>query len=368
MRVSAQNGSSAGRSVQRPTHIPAQVPAQIPAQRRPQNGSQQSQTAVKRTTRKVVAGPGGRPVQVVETEEHVVKKTVWTRVLTGATKAAKPTMQHTGKAVKRMIPQLDRSGRNMSYYREAFWRQDEQTRWNLYMSGAAPKMNMWDVRKLHSQPRRFLNKFQLRSVMYDTHVSPKGVRVPPTDIKKKKQGAIATSTATGKAKAKAKVNANPQANPDALPFFATPETYITTHKVQVKPRPVTTARPQQHPQEQPQGQVHRPPQHAQPQTRLSTQPPPQRQSHQIGLGPQMQRSQGHQPAVSAAATRQSYPVQGGLRPASQGQAQGQARVMRQSVVVPVLGKGPTRGTGRRVAGQSVAGLSVAGSSAGSSRW
>jgi hypothetical protein len=322
-------------------------------------------------------------------------------------------MKHTGKAVKRMIPHMDRHGRNMSYYREVFWLQDPQTQFELYMSGAAPKMNMMDVRKVplrdsKGDPRRFFNRFKMRSVMYATHLSPRGTRVPPTDIveeaedakedakkqadekkaeaaakleakkrkkMKKKESEKATAAITGKTKAKANVNAsanataNTNANPDALPFFATPDSYITMQKVRVRPRPVTTtARPQQRQEQQPQGQIHRPPQHAQPQPRLSTHPEPQlkRQTRQPEVvRPQMQRPQGHQSvSTSAPATRQSYPAHGGLRPASQGQGQGQARVRQSAVVVPVMGQRASRGTGRRVAGQSVAG-SEAGSS---SRW
>jgi hypothetical protein len=300
-------------------------------------------------------------------------------------------MKHTGKAVKRMIPHMDRNGRNMSYYREVFWLQDPQTQFELYMAGAAPKMNMMEVRKVPlrdsiGDPRRFFHRFKLSSVMYATHLSPRGTRVPPTDIveeaedakedakkqadekkaeaaakleakkrkkMKKKESENATAATTGKTKAKAKVNAsanataNTNANPDALPFFATPDSYITMQKVRVRPRPVTTtARPQQHQEQQPQGQIHRPAQHAQPQPRFSTQPPPQRQTHQPEVvRPQIQqRPQGHQPvSASTAATRQSYPVHGaGLRPASQGQAQGQTRVAGQSVAGSEAGSSSRR--------------------------
>jgi hypothetical protein len=56
MNTFKRNGNSAARPIQRP------------AQKRPQ-GAQQSQTATTKTTKKVVAGPGGKPVQVVGTSE-----------------------------------------------------------------------------------------------------------------------------------------------------------------------------------------------------------------------------------------------------------------------------------------------------------
>jgi hypothetical protein len=352
-----------------------------------------------------------------ETEEHIVKKTVWTRVLTGATKAAKPTnWRHPVKTVKRLIPHAakvgkDSSGFNLSYYRKTYFLLDKQTQFDLYMAGLAPKMTKREVDKLRSSVFHISRQYKPETVMYDAHISPSGYEAPIKDVVAEAKAAKLRAAAAAKKKKQA-------ANPDALPAFPTPANYT---KIQVKPRPTKMQQQQAHAQhqqklkpQQQQQQQRLSQAQAQPQNRLSTQPPPLRPS-QIGIAishpppstvlmpaqtrPPAQR-QSHQPTprpstttvgTTATGTRQSQkpppqglyaqiqqqtqqrnstllPSQGqaqGLRQrpvsaAVQGQVpeqQGQVRV-RQSVIVPVVVvQGGVTAGGRRVPGQSIAGRS-----------
>ncbi|KAG7289168.1 hypothetical protein NEMBOFW57_005531 [Staphylotrichum longicolle] len=127
-----------------------------------------------------------------ETEEHIVKKTVWTRVLTGGKRAVTSTnwkhhVTHPGQAVKRIIPHAskqgkDSSGFNLSYYRKSFFLLDKQTQFDLYIAGLAPKMTKREVDKLRSSVRQISRQYKTETVMYDAHISPSGYEAPLKDI------------------------------------------------------------------------------------------------------------------------------------------------------------------------------------------
>ncbi|KAK3896425.1 hypothetical protein C8A05DRAFT_40044, partial [Staphylotrichum tortipilum] len=210
-----------------------------------------AQTSTTRTTRKVVMRPGGDPMQVTETEQHiVVKKTVWTRVLTGGKKAVaasnwKYHITNPGQAVKRIIPHSAKEGKdscgyNMSYYRKTFLLLNRQTQVNLYIGGLAPKMTENEVKTLRKSGLQFNRPkpYMPERVMYDAHVSPSGHRAAPRDL-------IADSKDAKRAAA--------AGNPDALPAFLTPAaaTKIQAQEQHQAGRP-TKLQPkvQQHPQPQ----------------------------------------------------------------------------------------------------------------------
>ncbi|KAK4119871.1 hypothetical protein N657DRAFT_693379 [Parathielavia appendiculata] len=162
---------------------------------------------------------------------HIVKKTVWARVLTGATKAAKPAnWKHPGNAVKRLIPHAanvgkDSPGFNLSYYRKTFFILDKQTQFDLYMAGLAPKMTKREVDKLRSSGFGISRQYKRETVMYDVHISPSGYEAPLKDIVAEAKAAKLRAAAAAKKQA---------ANPDALPAHPTPAKY-TKLQAQTKP-------------------------------------------------------------------------------------------------------------------------------------
>ncbi|KAL1836603.1 hypothetical protein VTJ49DRAFT_4892 [Mycothermus thermophilus] len=105
----------------------------------------------------------------LETERHIIQKTVWTRVLTGTLQATKPeawkqgtkhVVQGTRQAVHRVIPHHARHGQdmyglNLSYYRDTFFRLDLQTQFDMYMAGRAPKMTKREVDHLRAKTAGF---------------------------------------------------------------------------------------------------------------------------------------------------------------------------------------------------------------------
>ncbi|KAK3308525.1 uncharacterized protein B0T15DRAFT_109592 [Chaetomium strumarium] len=270
---------------QRPAQTVGQRPIQNPVQRPAQNPAHQSQTVTKTTTQKVVHRPGGHPLQVVETEEHVIKKTIWTRALTGLTGASK-AVTHPGQAARRLIPGSSKSSkssqdRNLSYYRKTFFFLDPQTQFDLYMAGMAPRMTEREVKKLRSAARQVRRTYKPVSLMYEAQAAPNGFRAPLRDLVAEAQAAKARAAASKKTK---KPSAS---NPDALPTFPTPGTHVKI-QVQQHPRPTATApqpRPQQpqKPQHYPQRRQQRPPQH-----------PPQHPPQQPPQPPQQQQQQQQQ--------------------------------------------------------------------------
>ncbi|KAK4247065.1 hypothetical protein C7999DRAFT_14872 [Corynascus novoguineensis] len=260
-------------------HLAAR-PAQTQAKKQPHHPNQKSHTTRTQTRRRVERGPGGQPVQVVaETEEHVVKKTVWTRVLTGATKAAAPTWKKTGKAVKSVVPHSNKSGKdsmgfNLSYYRKTFFLLDKQAQFDLYQAGLAPKLTAWEASKFKNSSRRVCRKYKKQAVMYAAHQSPDGYAAPPMDLVVEAKAAKLRARAFAEAKKKEKmekkkkkqqkkgkeaaVNQNNDDDSDALPAHPTPAHFTKMHKVQIKIRPssTSTAGVQRHRQQQLQLQQH----------------------------------------------------------------------------------------------------------------
>jgi hypothetical protein len=270
-----------------------------------------------------------------ETEEHFVKKTMWTRVMTGTKSVTrsgtwKSTGKATSKAVKKLIPHSaklgkDSSGFNLRYYREAYFALNEQDQYNLFMSGFAPKMTKREVSKLRATFRDGLptHTYRPQTVMYDAHISPTGREAQPKDLVD--EAAAAKRRAVEMAKQRRQAAA--AASGDALPAHPTPATYT---KIQAHSSRPTKARlqKQQKQQQRPaaQGQGKRPPQR-QPQERIGV-----AVSHDGRPLPPQQPQKRRQ----------------GLR-------QGQPRVRPPAgvpVPVPV-----SRTGGRRVVGQSVAGSS-----------
>ncbi|KAK3297355.1 uncharacterized protein B0H64DRAFT_457449 [Chaetomium fimeti] len=208
----------------------AVAPVQRPGRKRPQSTAQHSQTATTKTTKKVVPGPGGKPVQVVQTEQHVVKKTVWTRAMSGASKAAKPgTWKHSGKSVKKIIPHASKQGKdsegfNMSYYRPCFFALKKQEQFDLYVNGLAPRMTMLEVAKLKASRLHATRAFDVRAVMYSTHKPPKGYAIPQRNLVAEaelaKQRCLEEAAARRHQKHAATATA---ADGDALPAHPTPD-------------------------------------------------------------------------------------------------------------------------------------------------
>ncbi|KAL2191452.1 hypothetical protein L209DRAFT_739503 [Thermothelomyces heterothallicus CBS 203.75] len=342
------NGHQAAAKGKQPVRTPQHRPVQ------------QSQTTTQaKTSSTVVTGFDGEPVQVIETEEHVTKKTVWTRILTGATNAAKPALKQTGKALKSAVPQprktdKDNLGSNLSYYRKTFFLLDKQTQFDLYMAGLAPRMTKLEAQRFDSQipTRRVCRRFKKVPVMYATQEPPKEQAASPRNLVKgaqdaKTHAAVANSISSNnttknsnknhetrmdrKGKGKmTKVGASSD-DPDALPAHPTPEAFNRiSYRVQIRSRPASSSagmqqlqqlqqRPQQrHRQQQQQQQQHR------------TQPQPQQQSHR--LHPQV-------------GTFQATGHCGSVQPHGQGQGP-QATVRAQAP--------ERRSFGRRMAGQTVA--------------
>ncbi|KAK4099566.1 hypothetical protein N658DRAFT_560293 [Parathielavia hyrcaniae] len=204
-------------------------PAQQPVQR---GSTQQSRTATKNNPQRAVPGPGGERVQMTEPQEHPVKKTVWNRVLTGATKAAKPAnWKHPGRAVKRFIPHAakvgkDSSGFNLSYYRNTFFLLNNQMQFDLYMAGLAPKMTKREVDKLRASALRIRRKYKPETVMYDAHISPSGYEAPLKDVVAEAKAAKLRAVVAAQKKKQQQA-----ASEDALPAFPTPASYT---KIQVQ--------------------------------------------------------------------------------------------------------------------------------------
>ncbi|KAK4239392.1 hypothetical protein C8A03DRAFT_14214 [Achaetomium macrosporum] len=233
---------------------PGQSPVQSPARRPAQNPAKQSQTVTKTTTQKVVNRPGGHPVQVIETEEHVVRKTIWTRALSGASKA----VTHPGQTAKRLIPRSRKSNQdsNLSYYRKTFFLLDQQTQFDLYMAGMAPRMTEREVKKLRSSVRQVRRTYKPVPVLYEAQAAPNGFRAPLRDLVAEAQAARARAAAAKKIKQQS------ASNPDALPTFPTPGNHVKI-QVQQPPKPTTTTyqpRPQR--PQQPQQYPQRPQQHS----------------------------------------------------------------------------------------------------------
>ncbi len=271
------------------------------------------------------------PSPILETEEHIVKKTVWTRVLTGGRKAVassnwKHHVTHPGQAVKLMIPGhasklgKDSSGFNLSYYRKSFFLLDMQTQFNLYYAGLAPKMTKREVEKLRSSVRQISRQYKPESVMYDAHVSPSGYEAPLKDVVAEANAAKRRAAAAAANKKKNQAAATATANPDALPSFPTPTNYS---KVQVQPRPTQQQRPQPQPS----------------QNRPSAGQPPQRlPAHQIPTSqPQRQPQNPSYPASQPQSQVQySYLPQPQLEPYPQPQSQPQPQPYRQTQRQPQL--------------------------------
>ena len=195
----------------------------------------------------------------LETEEHIVKKTVWTRVLTGGKRAVassnwKHHVTHPGQAVKLMIPGhasklgKDSSGFNLSYYRKSFFLLDRQTQFNLFYAGLAPKMTKREIENLRSSVRQISRQYKPESVMYDAHVSPSGYEAPLKDVVAEANEFKLRAAAAAANKKKKQGAATATANPDSLPSFPTPANYS---KIQVQPRP-TQQQPRPRPQQNPQ--------------------------------------------------------------------------------------------------------------------
>ena len=332
------------------------------------------------------------PANNPETKEYFVKKTVWTRVLTGGRKAvAASGWNYPSESFDRFIPHAakvgkDSSGFNMSYYRKSFFLLDKQTQYDLYRSGLAPKMTRVEVEMLRASGRKWTYDYEDESVMYDAHISPSGYEAPMKDLvadaKEAKAAALAAAANKKKKPQQQQQAANPNAianqkkktsqkkpapnpnnnHPDALPSFPTAANYTTT-KIQIQQRPppplasTTTQRPQSQwrpsqppPPQQQQQQQQQPRPYPQPtaqpqrfsQYRLQPQPQPNpyySDSYQGGGQPQRQiQTQNYsRPQRAPAQPLSSQPPQLQGQQQQQGGLFAQAQAQRRSVVaVPVV--------------------------------
>ncbi|KAH6641084.1 hypothetical protein F5144DRAFT_618719 [Chaetomium tenue] len=238
MNTFRQNGNSAARSTQRP------------ATKKPQSGARQSQTTTTKTTKKVVAGPNGQPVQVVE--ERTVKKTMWSRAVNGASKATKPsTWMHSGKSANNPPTHASKQGKdsagfNMSYYRKSFFMLEKQAQFDLYVNGLAPKMTLWEVNKLKASRRHAVRVFRPHAVMYEAHVSPRGYAAPTRDLVAEAKAAKRRAAATAQARKTKLANSTAAAPGDALPVHPTPAHYAKMNQT----RPTKAQQQQQQQQRQ----------------------------------------------------------------------------------------------------------------------
>ncbi|AEO56535.1 hypothetical protein MYCTH_2125509 [Thermothelomyces thermophilus ATCC 42464] len=338
------NGHQAAAKGKQPVRTPQHRPVQ------------QSQTTTQaKTSSTVVTGFDGEPAQVIETEEHVTKKTVWTRILTGATNAAKPALKQTGKALKSAVPQprmtgKDDLGSNLSYYRKTFFLLDQQTRFDLYMAGLAPRMTKSEARRFDSQipTRRVCRRFKKVPVMYATQEPPNEQAASPRNLAKgakdaKAHAAVASSSSSNTKnsnknhktrvdrKGKGKTVGASSDDPDALPAHPTPAAFNRiSYRVQIRSRPASSSagmqQQQQHQQQQRPEQHHRQQQHR-------PQPRPQQQPYLLYPQARVFQATGHC---------------GSVQPHDQGQGP----------PATVRAQAPERRSfGRRMAGQTVASIS-----------
>ncbi|KAL2166654.1 hypothetical protein VTG60DRAFT_2350 [Thermothelomyces hinnuleus] len=216
------------------------------------------------------------------------------------------------KALKSAVPQPLKTGKdslgfNLSYYRMTFFLLDQQTRFDLYMAGLAPRMTKLEARSFDSQipTRRVCRRFKKVPVMYATQEPPKeqaaSSRNPDKEAKDAKAHAFAASSINSnnnnnnnnntknnnknhktrvdrKGKGKmTKVDASSD-DPDALPAHPTPAAFNRiSYRVQIRSRPASSSAGMQQQQQQQQWpeQHHHHQQH-QPQTQ-----PQQQQPHRL---------------------------------------------------------------------------------------
>ncbi|KAH6626531.1 hypothetical protein B0J18DRAFT_489389 [Chaetomium sp. MPI-SDFR-AT-0129] len=157
----------------------------------------QAETSTTRTTRRVVAGQNGQPMEVLETEQRTTKRTMWTRVFSGGDKTAtkKPSQpgkykfwQRTGNKNTNTHASktgTNSAGFNLRYYRERFAELPRQTQFDLYMAGMAPLMTYLEHRRFKSRNAgmRVLKAYRPVPVMYAAQEAPSGFAAPPKNLR-----------------------------------------------------------------------------------------------------------------------------------------------------------------------------------------